>query len=99
MSTRYENTELVFAILSVAGATAACAAHGDVATVEMLASYYSFVADTVHRAGGRMIKVFGDGVIVAFPVSSARAAIEDYVLSGKMAQTCGGSSISAAAYK
>ena len=77
MNTRYETTELVFAILSVAGATAACATHGDVATVEMLASYYSFVGDTVHRVGGRVIKVIGDGVIVAFPVSRARAAVAD----------------------
>jgi class 3 adenylate cyclase len=77
MSTRYENIDLVFAILSVAGATAACAAHGDVATVETLTSYYSLIADKVHRARGRVIKVIGDGVIVGFPVSSARAAVED----------------------
>jgi len=76
MSTRYENIDLVFAILSVAGATAACAARGDEATVEMLASYYSLVADKVHLERGRVIKVIGDGVIVAFPVSRAHAAVE-----------------------
>ena len=76
MSTRYENIDLVFAVLSVAGATAACATHGDEATVEALASYYSLVADKVHRERGRMIKVIGDGVIVAFPVSRVPAAVE-----------------------
>ena len=77
MSSRYDHTELVFAIVSVAGATAACAAHGDAATVETLASYYSLVAETIRRSEGRVIKVSGDGVITAFPVSQARAAVDD----------------------
>jgi class 3 adenylate cyclase len=77
MSTRFEATELVFAIVSVAGATAACATHGDAATVETLATYYSLIADGVRRSGGRVIKVIGDGVIVAFPVSHAREAVTD----------------------
>jgi class 3 adenylate cyclase len=77
MSTRYETTELVFAIVSVAGATAACATHGDAATVETLASYYSLVADGVRRSGGDVIKVIGDGVVVAFSVSHGREAVRD----------------------
>ena len=77
MNTRYETTELVFAILSVAGATAACTTHGDLATVQTLASYYALVADTVRRSGGHVIKFIGDGVIVAFPVSHARDAVND----------------------
>jgi len=76
MSTRYEKIDLVFAILSVAGATAACARHGDEATVEALASYYSLVADKVNRERGRVIKVIGDSVLVTFPVSCAPAAVE-----------------------
>ena len=35
------------------------------------------VADTVRRSGGHVIKVIGDGVIVAFPVSDTREAVND----------------------
>jgi class 3 adenylate cyclase len=77
MSNRYKTTDLVFAIVSVAGATAACATRGDMATAETLASYYSSVADGVRRSGGEVIKVIGDGVIVVFPDSQARGAVND----------------------
>ena len=76
----YEKAELVFSILSVAGSTAACAEHGDAATVDVLASYYSLVAQSIRRSDGRVIKVIGDGVTIAFPVLQARA--------------CGGSALS-----
>ena len=74
---RYETTELVFAILSVAGATAACATHGDVPTVDMLARYYSLVGDAIRHSEGRVIKVIGDGIVITFPVSHAADAIVD----------------------
>src|SRR5437762_176463 len=77
MSSRYENTDLVFAILSVAGATAACAARGDGPTVQTLARYYSLVADAIRHSEGRVIKVMGDGIVITFPVSHAGDAIED----------------------
>ena len=77
MGPAYENVDAVFAILSVAGATEACSTHGDEATVEMLATYYALVEDSVRRVSGRIIKVIGDGVIVAFPVSQARVAIKN----------------------
>jgi class 3 adenylate cyclase len=75
MTTRHESRDVVFAILSVAGATAACATHGDAAAVETLTSYYALVDDSVRGASGRVIKVIGDGVIVAFPLSHARDAV------------------------
>ena len=74
MSARYQNREMVFAILSVAGATEACSTHGDAAAVETLTRYYALVDDSVRRASGRVIKVIGDGVIVAFPMADARDA-------------------------
>jgi class 3 adenylate cyclase len=77
IDTRYESTELVFAILSVAGATAACARHGDVLTVETLTRYYSLVADTIRPAEGRVIKVIGDGIIATYPFSHPRAAVDN----------------------
>src|SRR6478672_159976 len=61
-----EKVDVVFAILSVAGAIEACAAHGDAATVETLASYYALVDNAIRRASGRVVKVIGDGVIVTF---------------------------------
>ena len=76
MSIRYENVDLVFAVVSVAGATAACATHGDQATVEVLTSYYALVANKIHSESGRVVKVVGDGVIVAFPVARAASAVE-----------------------
>ena len=77
MSSGYENTDLVFAILSVAGATAACATHGDVPTVDMLTRYYSLVGDAIRHSEGRVIKVIGDGIVITFPVSHAADAIVD----------------------
>jgi hypothetical protein len=77
MSNPYQTADLVFAIVSVAGATATCATRGDVATVETLASYYALVADGVRRSRGEVIKVIGDGVIVVFPASQARDAVND----------------------
>jgi class 3 adenylate cyclase len=74
---RYDSTELVFAILSVTGVTAACATHGDVPTVETLTRYYSLVADTIRAADGRVVKVIGDGVIASYPVSQPRAAVDN----------------------
>lgn len=76
MRTGCQTVDVVFAVLSVAGATAACATHGDAATVDTLTTYYSLVDETIERAGGRVIKVMGDGVIVTFPVSRARDVIE-----------------------
>jgi class 3 adenylate cyclase len=67
--------ELVLALLSVDGASAACATHGDAATVAVLATYYAIVADAIAATGGDVIKVMGDGVLVAFPIERARDAV------------------------
>jgi class 3 adenylate cyclase len=64
----------VFALVSVNGASAACATHGDAPTVEALANYYALVARSVADAGGHIIKVMGDGVLITFPIEQARAA-------------------------
>ena len=87
MSSKYEKSELVFAILSVAGATAACATRGDVPTVETLARYYSSVAEVIAGAEGRVIKLIGDGIVVVFPASRVRVAIEAVRLAQERATT------------
>jgi class 3 adenylate cyclase len=66
---------LVLAIASVDGATAACATHGDAATVAVLSDYYALVAEAVATAGGRVVKVMGDGVLMTFPADRARDAV------------------------
>lgn len=65
---------LILAVFSVDGATAACAAHGDRATVTVLANYYARVAATLAPAAGQVIKVMGDGILAVFPQVNARAA-------------------------
>ncbi|HEY3054994.1 MAG TPA: adenylate/guanylate cyclase domain-containing protein [Thermoanaerobaculia bacterium] len=75
MTDRFHVSELVFAMISVAGATAACADHGDAATAEVLSEYYTLVADTIRSASGRVVKVIGDGVLAAFPASRAHEAV------------------------
>lgn len=76
MSARFETSDLVFAVVTVAGATAACAVHGDVPTVEVLTDHYNRVAAAIRKARGRVIKVIGDGVIAAFPVAMAAGAVK-----------------------
>ena len=68
--------DLVLALLSVDGATAACATHGDERTVETLTVYYAIVAKVIARAEGTVIKVTGDGMLLSFPIERAREAVE-----------------------
>jgi len=70
-----EVEHVVLALLSVAGATAACATHGDFAMVAALQAYYAVVAAEVTPAAGQVVKVLGDGVLVAFPIVHAAAAV------------------------
>lgn len=71
-----ESTYLVLALVSVDGTMAACADHGDAATLEVLSRYYALVADTIAAAGGRVVKVMGDGVIASFPRDHAAQAVD-----------------------
>lgn len=64
---------LILAVFSVDGATAACATHGDRATVAILSDYYARVATILSPAAGQVIKVMGDGALVVFPPDDARA--------------------------
>jgi class 3 adenylate cyclase len=47
---------LTLALASVAGASAACASRGDVATVAVLRDYYALLARAVAPAGGRVAR-------------------------------------------
>ncbi|HKG94004.1 MAG TPA: hypothetical protein VKA84_18995, partial [Gemmatimonadaceae bacterium] len=67
---------LVLALTQVAGASAACAERGDAATVETLADYYAVLAGAAADAGGRVIKVIGDGALLVFPRARARDAVD-----------------------
>jgi adenylate cyclase len=66
---------LVLVLGSVAGSTAACKAHGDLPTARVLASYYALAADAARSAGGRIVKVIGDGVLATFPTERAQDAM------------------------
>ena len=67
--------QLVLAVASVDGATAACAEHGDRATLAVLSEYYAVIAASARTCGGRVVKVMGDGVVLAFPAGSAQDAV------------------------
>ena len=73
-SVPFDEESLVLAVFSVDGATAACATHGDRPTVAVLSDYYVRVAATLAPATGQVIKVMGDGMLVVFPPTNARAA-------------------------
>lgn len=73
-SAALDEESLILALFSVDGATAACATHGDRATVAVLANYYARVAATIAPAAGQIIKVMGDGMLATFPPVDARAA-------------------------
>ena len=68
-------TELIFAIASVNGASAACADHGDVTTVGEISKWYALAADVTREAGGRVVKVIGDGIVLTFPPERASEAV------------------------
>jgi class 3 adenylate cyclase len=67
--------ELVFAVTSVSGATAAGRDRGDLETATILAEYYGLVAATLGSCEGRVVKVLGDGVLVVFPIHRAEHAV------------------------
>jgi Adenylate cyclase, family 3 (some proteins contain HAMP domain) len=68
-------THLVLALASVDGATAACAEHGDRPTLAVLSEYYAVIAASARSCGGRVVKVMGDGVVLAFPPERAQDAV------------------------
>jgi class 3 adenylate cyclase len=67
---------LVLVLTRVPGSTAACATHGDVRTVALLLDYYALVANAAAKAGGRVLKVMGDGTLITFPINRVREAVE-----------------------
>ena len=62
---------LVLALMSVDGTMAACVDHGDPATLAVLSAYYALIAAGCRDADGRVVKVMGDGVLIAFPLARA----------------------------
>ena len=66
---------LVLALVSVNGFTAACAEHGDRATLGVLSEYYAAVAASVRASGGRVVKVMGDGMLLAFSAAETQVAL------------------------
>ena len=75
MSAQLDVQDLVFAITSVAAATAAARAHADLESAAVLSDYYALVADAVSSSEGRVVKVLGDGVLIVFPISRAKDAV------------------------
>lgn len=67
--------ELIFAIASVNGATAAIAEQGDVMSSEEISKWYSLAADITRDADGKVVKVIGDGVLLTFPPARLTDAV------------------------
>jgi len=70
-----QRQDAVLVLLAVAGSSAACTARGDLPTAHVLQAYYALAADATRAAGGRVIKVIGDGVLLTFPIGRAREAV------------------------
>ena len=70
-----ESAHLVLALVSIDGAMATCADHGNAATLKVLTSYYTLVAAAIEAAGGRVVKVMGDGVLAAFAPERVAEAV------------------------
>jgi len=68
--------QLVVAIVAVNGLSKATTAHGDAAIAARLNEYYEVIERACAKAGGRVIKVIGDGIIVAFPAERCAAAVD-----------------------
>ena len=66
---------LVLALATVDGFAAACADHGDRATLSTLIAYYAAIAAPVKTSGGRVVKTMGDGVLLSFPATLAQAGV------------------------
>lgn len=75
-SRQFTTEHLVLALTSVAGSTAACVTHGDEKTVAVLVAYYALVAEAATQAGGHVVKVMGDAVLVTFPCPRVGEAVE-----------------------
>lgn len=71
----FESQRLVLAMTQVVGASKACKKNGDAAAFANLQKYYALVARAVSAIDGRVIKVMGDGMLLSFPASRARDAI------------------------
>lgn len=66
---------LVIALASAAGATAACARHGDLPTARVIREVAAVYARAAAWAGGEVVKGMGDGLLLAFPPGRARDAV------------------------
>jgi len=67
--------QLIVAATSVDGSTLACGKRGDAAMFETLRAYYRLVAELIEPAGGRVVKVMGDTVLLTFSPGRASEAV------------------------
>lgn len=70
-----QSEDLVLALVSVNGATAATSVHGDHAAMQTLNAYYAAAQRAAQAARGRVVKVIGDGMILCFPSAAPHAAL------------------------
>ncbi|SRR6266576_1349911 len=75
-ATQHQTEEFVFAIASVDGSTRVGRSHQDLEMAAVLSEYYSLAAEGLRASQGRIVKVIGDGILVVFPVSQAREAVD-----------------------
>ena len=62
---------LIIAVTDVLNSTRACRERGDDAMFAVLRDYYAAVASAIEPANGRVIKVIGDSVLMAFTIDRA----------------------------
>lgn len=66
---------LVLVVARVTESTRAAARHGDEAFFEALQDYGDLANGIVEEAGGRLIKLMGDGVLAVFPGDAGPSAV------------------------
>lgn len=70
------SSEYALAIVAVAGASSACADHGDDAALRTLLAFYELCGAAVAGADGRIVKALGEGVLAVFPPDRLKHADE-----------------------
>jgi adenylate cyclase len=73
--TRVEERRLILGVVDLVGFTVACRTLTPTAVFRALEALYRHVAAEVEAAGGRVVKVMGDAVLVVFPADDPAPAL------------------------
>jgi adenylate cyclase len=73
---QFEEKKLVLMSMDLAGYTRAMTDLDAVAVAALLEDYYSAAVPPITGAGGRVVKLMGDGIFVVFPEEACAAAVD-----------------------